>query len=285
MARETGDASEEKTLNTDVPKWLVRTAALAAGLTLLAGCAIDKGSALAADFEEHWADTADVAEIDTYGANTLPFMGSATGTLILEDGTSADRVAELANELGAYVADNCEVTGEITAEGVTFAVAPDSGRTGQVVEMWESLTADDRVSSGAIDIGFQNEDSWTIEITAADGSGAMAVFNEMAADTDPYRPFSSATVTTLEVSTVQGAPTSLRVATDNEGRVPAAAIAAYEAVAAQYTVVGGALLSEHGTERASIVVATGADAAHADELARSAAPGLTDLEVTVESGN
>lgn len=250
------------------------------GLTLLAGCAIDKGTALAADFEEDWADTPDVAEIDTNGDNTLPFAGSATGTLILEDGTSADRVAELANELTEYVADHDEVTGEISADGITFSVAPDSERTGDVVALWESLTADDRVASGLIDNGYRNEDNWNIEIIAIDAESALALFKDMAADADPYRPFSSA-VTSLLVNTGQDTRPSLRVETDEDGNVPAEAIAAYEAVAAQYSVVGAGL----APDRAGIVVAAGTDLGHAGELARSAAPNLADIEVTADSGN
>lgn len=69
------------------------------GLPLLTGCAIDKGTALAADFEERWAGTPDVARIRTTKNNTLPFSGTSTGTLVLEDGTSADRVTKLAGEM------------------------------------------------------------------------------------------------------------------------------------------------------------------------------------------
>jgi hypothetical protein len=268
------------TLNTDALRRLTRTTTLVLGLTLLAGCAIDKGTALAADFEEDWADTPDVAEIDTYGANTLPFAGSATGTLILEDGTSADRVAELANELGEYVADHGEVTGEISADGITFAVAPDSERTGDVVALWESLAADDRVTSGLIDNGYQNEDVWNIEIIAADAAGALALFKDMVADADPYRPFSSA-VTSLLVNTGRGTSPSLTVETGQDGNVPAEALAAYEAVAARYPVARGEL----APDRAGIVVAAGTDLDQAGELARNAAPNLANIEITTDSGN
>jgi hypothetical protein len=250
------------------------------GLAILSGCAIDKGTALAADFEEEWADTPDVAQIDTYGANTLPFAGSATGTLILEDGTSADRVAELANELGEYVADQGRVTGAISADGITFAVAPDSERTGDVVALWESLAADDRVASGLIDNGYQNEDVWNIEITAVDAAGALALFKGMAAGADPYRPFSSA-VTSLLVNTGPGTSPSLSVETGYEGNVPADAIAAYEAVAAQYPIARGEL----APDRAGIIVEAATDLDQAGELARSAAPNLANIEVTSDSGN
>ncbi|WP_157974852.1 hypothetical protein [Glycomyces dulcitolivorans] len=267
------------TLNTDALRWLMRTTTLALGLTLLAGCAIDKGTALAADFEEDWADAPDVAEIDTHGDNTLPFAGSATGTLILEDGASTDRVAELANELGEYIADHDEVTGEISADGITFAVAPDSGRTGDVVALWESLAADDRVASGLIGNGYRNEDDWNVEIVAVDAASALALFKDMAADADLYRPFSSA-VTYLLVNTRQDTRPSLRVETGQDGNVPAAAIAAYEAVAAEYSVVSAGL----APDRAGIVVAAGTDLDQAGELARSVSPNLANIEVTSDSG-
>lgn len=259
---------------------LMLTSALVLGLALSAGCAIDKGSALAEDFEQEWAGTADVAEIDTHGNNTLPFAGTATATLILEDGTSAERVTELAHELGAYIADHRGVTGEISADGITFAVAPNRERTGDVVALWESLAADERVARGLIDIGYQNDDEWTIEIVAVDAAGALALFKEMVGEADQYRPFSSA-VTSLQIDTEREAELSLRVSTDPEGNVPAEAIAAYEAVAAQYPVVSGGLAPDH----AGIVVAAGTDLVQAGELARRSAPGLTDIEVTADSGN
>ncbi|MDN3243835.1 hypothetical protein [Glycomyces tritici] len=266
------------TLRTDARRPIMLTATLVLGLALSAGCAIDKGSALAADFEQEWADTPDVAEIDTHGDNTLPFAGSATGTLILEQGTSADRVAELADELAEYVADERAVTGEISSDGLTFAVAPDGERNGQVVALWESLAADDRVASGLIDSGFDNEDRWTIEIVAVDAAGALALFKDMTGDAEQYRPFSSA-VTSLRVGTGQGTSPSLRVETDHEGNVPAEAIAAYTAVAAQYPVVGGGL----DPDRAGIIVAAGTDLDQAAELARSWAPNLADIEVSAAS--
>jgi len=258
----------------------MRTTALVLSLTFLAGCAIDRGTALAADFEEDWADTPDVADIDTYGDNILPFTGSATGTLVLEDGTSADRVAELANELSAYVADHDEITGEISADDITFTVAADEALTGEIAALWQSLADDLRVASGVIDFVSANEDHLRVEITAVDATGAMAVFKDMVADANPYRALSSV-ATSLEVSTGREVRPWLRVTTDDDGKVPADAIAAYEAVAAQYPVVGAGLR----TDGAGIVVGEGVDLGRAGELAGSAAPNLADLEVTSDNGD
>lgn len=251
------------------------------GLTLLTGCAIDKGTALAADFEEDWAGAPDVAKIHTTKDNTLPFLGKSTGTLILKDGTSADSVTKLGNELGDYVTRHDKVTGRITADDITFTVVAEERRTREVLALWRSLTADDQVANGDIDDSpWKGTDRWQIEVTAVDATGAMAVFKDMVADGDRHRPLSN--VTSLEVGTEHGVRPRLSVATDFDGGVPAEAIAAYEAVVAQYSVVHASLQPD----RVGIVVAESADRDHAGELARRAAPNLgAAVEVTSDSGD
>jgi hypothetical protein len=77
-------------------------------------------------------------------------------------------------------------------------------------------------------------------------------------------------VTSLEISTGPGARPGLSVETGFDGGLPAEAIAAYEAVSAQYSVVYATLK----TDRVSIGLADGEDAAQARELAQEAAPKL-----------
>ncbi|MEV1084996.1 hypothetical protein AB0I98_43430 [Streptomyces sp. NPDC050211] len=249
------------------------------GLTLLTGCAIDKGTALAADFEEYWADTPDVAKVSTTKNNTLPFSGSSDGVLILKGGTSADRVTELAGEMREYVARHDNVTGRITADGITFTVVADERRTGEVLALWRSLTADDRVADADIHDAPWKEatERWQIEVTAVDATGALAVFKDMYAEGDRHRPLSG-----VMVLRVKG---GLFVETDFNDRFPAEAIAAYEAVLAQYPVVGATLRRDAVSGSAvSIVVAESADRDHAYELARSAAPNLgAAIKVTSDS--
>jgi hypothetical protein len=265
-------------LRTTALRWPAGAAALALSLVFLAGCAIDKGTALAADFEADWADTPDVASIDTDHYNTLPFAGSATGILILEDDTSPERVAELANELSGYVADHDEITGEITADGIAFTVAADEALTADIAALWQSLAEDARVAAGVIDIASANEDRLSVEITAVDAASAMAVFADTTADANPRLAIGSVP-TSLEVGTEQEVRPWLAVATGPDGELPADAIAAYEAVAAAYPVAGAGLR----VDGASIVLGEGADPGPAAELARSAAPGL-DLDVTSDEG-
>lgn len=247
----------------------------------MSGCAIDKGTALAADFEDNWAGTPDVAKIRTTKNNTLPFKGTSTGTLILKDGTSADRVTKLVGKLREYVARHDKVTGRIAVDGITFTVVADERRTREVLALWRSLTADDRVADADINDAPWREatDRWRIEVTAVDATGALAVFKDMYAEGDRHRPLSG-----VIVLTVKG---GLFVETDFNDRFPAEAIAAYEAVLAQYPVVGATLRRDAVSGSAvNIVVAKGSDRDHADELARRAAPNLgAAIKVTSDSAD
>ncbi|MFC8662847.1 hypothetical protein [Streptomyces sp. NPDC057199] len=251
------------------------------GLPSLTGCAIDKGTALAADFEENWDSTPDLAKIRTTKNNTLPFKGTSTGTLILKDGTSADRVTKLVGELREYVSRHDKITGRIAADGITFTVVADEGRTGEVLALWRSLTADDRVADADInDAPWKKAtDRWRIEVTAVDATGALAVFKDMYGRGDRHRPLSG-----VIVLTVKG---GLFVETDFNDGFPAEAIAAYEAVLAQYPVIRATLRRDAVSGSAvSIVVVEGVDRHHARELARRAAPNLgAAVEVTSDSAD
>ncbi|MEU0523149.1 hypothetical protein [Streptomyces niveus] len=252
-------------------RWLMPAVASVLAVPLTSGCAIDKGTALAADFEKDWAGTADVARIHTTKNNTLPFSGTATGELVLAEGTSADVVSERADELSDYVARHSNITGRITADGITFTVVAEQRRTREVPALWRSLTADDQVVGGEInDASRKNTHGWRSEITAVDATGAMVVFKDMVSDGGRHRPLSD--VTSLTVGSARGVRPALSVRTGYDGTLPTEAIAAYEAVVAEHPVVSAGL----HPDRLTIVVAEGADPVRAGEIARSAAPGLGD---------
>lgn len=276
LTRSQGD-DKETTLRRSALRWPVLIIAFVLSLPSLTGCAIDKGTALASDFEEAWAGTPDVAKIHTTKNNTLPFKGSSTGTLILKDGTSADRVTKLVGEMREYVARHAKISGRIAADGITFTVVADERRTGEVLALWRSLTADDRVSAADINDEPWKEatDRWRIEVTAVDATGALAVFKDMYAKGDRHRPLAG-------VMVLRARGPGLFVESDFNDGFPAEAIAAYEAVLAQYPVVGAGLRRDAVSGSAvSIVVAEGVDRDRAVELARSAAPNLgTAVEVT-----
>ncbi|MFD0591820.1 hypothetical protein ACFQZ4_03980 [Catellatospora coxensis] len=189
------------------------------GLVVVAGCALNKGSALAGDFEQEWAGTPDVTTVDAKGDNTLPFLGSASGTLVVADGTPAERVTELADELRRYVAEHDGTKGRITADGVSFTVVADEAHTGEVVALWRSLTADGRVVEADIDTVPAGDVRWRIEVDAVDAPAAMAVFDDLTADGDRHRSLSA--VTSLEVRTGADVRPGLHVETGADGRTPA----------------------------------------------------------------
>ncbi|WP_327435926.1 hypothetical protein OG279_19785 [Streptomyces sp. NBC_01201] len=273
-------AFKETTLRRISPRLAVSVVTFALGLTLSAGCAIDKGTALAAEFEEDWAGTPDVATIRTTKNNTLPFKGTSDGTLVVEDGTPADRVTRLAGEMREYVARHDKITGRIMADGVTCTVVADTRRTHEVLALWRSLTADTRVVNADIDDAPWKEatERWRIEVTAADATGALAVFKDMLAGGDRHQPLSGVTV-------LQVRGPGLFVETDFHDGFPAEAIAAYEAVLARYPVAGASLRRDAVAGSAvDIVVAKSADQDHARELARKAAPNLgAAVDVTSRS--
>ncbi|OKI92572.1 hypothetical protein AMK10_22850 [Streptomyces sp. CB02058] len=261
-------------------RWPTGIGAFVLGLAVLTGCAIDKGSALAADFEESWAGTPDVADIRTTKNNTLPFSGTSTGTLVLEDGTPADRVRELADELGEYVARNDATSGRITAGGITFSVVADRTRTREVLALWQSLEADGQVKGADIeDAPWKGEaDRWRIDVDAAGMKGGMVLFKDISAEGGSHRPLPGVTVLKVEGP-------GLLVESAFGDRFPTEAVAAYDAVSARYPVAAATLRRDAVSGSAvRIVVPLSADIEQAGELARSAAPNLGDAVEVVGEG-
>ncbi|MFI7023934.1 hypothetical protein ACIBMZ_14615 [Micromonospora sp. NPDC049900] len=248
------------------------------GLTLLSGCAVNKGSALAADFEADWAGTPDVASVQATEENTLPFFGTSTGTLTVQEGTSADRVSELAGELRQYVAGRDDVSGKITVGDITFAVVPDSARTDEVVSLWRSMSTDSRVTSAHISRPSRADvDRWRIVGTAPNVVGAMELFDDLT--TGGGRHGTLTGVTTVLISTDRGVDPAVSVETGADGAVPVEAIAAFRAVVGRYPMVRATLR----VDRVSIVLTRPEDQAAAEEVARALAPNLGIVEVTSQN--
>ncbi|WP_406387910.1 hypothetical protein [Streptomyces sp. NBC_00887] len=262
-------------MRSNASRWPIPIIAFVLAMPLLTGCAVDKGTALAADFEEDWVGASDVEKVSTLGDNTLPFMGKAIGVLVLKDDTPPDRVAERANELSEYVARNDSITGRITADGITVTVDADKRRAGEVVALWRSLATDERVVDGDISGSSSKKGHrWLSKVTAVDSAGALG-FDDMADSGGRHRPLSD--VTSVEVRTGRDVRPGLLVQSDVDGGLPTEAIAAYEAVVAEHPVVGASLQSA----RVGITLADAADRDDAPELARRAAPGLDAAAVSV----
>jgi hypothetical protein len=250
-------------------------------LGLLTGCAVNKGTALADAFSKDWAGTPDVTEIRSNGHNTLPFSGTATGELIVADGTPADRVTRLASELQAYVAEHDKVTGRITAGGITVTVVAEATRNAEALALWRSLAEDDRVRDGDLAEATTGEViRRRIRVTAVDPAAAMAVFQDMVTGRGLHAPLPH--VRSLAVRTEPKARPSLHVETDHDGAVPEQAIAAYEAVRAEFDLVSATIRPDRTIgSTLSVVVAPDVDPAAAAEVALAAAPALSSaIKVT-----
>ncbi|MER5480357.1 hypothetical protein ABT026_25800 [Streptomyces sp. NPDC002734] len=247
--------------------------AFALTVQLLSGCAIDKGDALAEEFEEDWRGTPDVARVDTHGQKTLPFLGDARGTLVLEDHTPADRVSELTGELRDYLAANGSYTGSIQADDITFSVVEDKGVDITVVALWKSPAADDRVVAGEItDSPRISGHAWGAYVETAEPADAVRVADALVSEGSGYR---ASPVTYLTVYTTLGVTPEVRVFPGEEPGDLDEALAAYQAVAAEQSVVRATL--DHGSVYLSM--AAGADLEAARDLAREAAPSLRSVEV------
>ncbi|QKW14257.1 hypothetical protein [Verrucosispora sp. NA02020] len=248
------------------------------GLTVLSGCAVNKGSALAADFEADWAGTPDVATVHATEENTLPFFGTSTGTLTVQEGTSADRVSELAGELRQYVAGRDDVTGKIAAADIIFTVVPDSARTDEVVSLWRSMSTDPQVTSAHISKPSRADvNRWRIVGTAPNVVGAMELFDDLT--TGGGRHGTLTGVTTVLISTDRTVEPAVSVETGADGAVPVEAIAAFRAVVGRYPMVRATLR----VDRVSIVLTRPEDRSAAEEVARALAPNLGTVEVTSQN--
>ncbi|QOC91597.1 hypothetical protein [Micromonospora craniellae] len=248
------------------------------GMTMLSGCAVDKGSALAADFEADWAGTPDVASVQANAENTLPFFGSTTGTLTVQEGTSADRVSELAGELRQYVAGRDDVSGKINAADITFAVVPDGARNDEVVSLWRSMSTDSQVTSAHISRPSRGDiDRWRIVGAAPDVVGAMELFDDLT--TGGGRHGTLTGVTTVLISTDRTVEPAVSVETGADGAVPVEAIAAFRAVVGRYPMVRATLR----VDRVSIVLTRPEDRVAAEEVARALAPNIGTVEVTSQN--
>ncbi|MBU2665983.1 hypothetical protein KOI35_20945 [Actinoplanes bogorensis] len=258
----------------------MRFLAAVLGVVLVSGCAVNKGTALASDFDDDWRGTPDVAEVLSSGDNALPFAGTATGELVVADGTGAGRVTQLVGELQKYVTRNKHVTGRLTADRITFTVVPTATLNTEALALWQSLAADDRVLEADLD---QSDAGDLVRrrftVTAGDPDTVMDVFHDMVADGGRHEPLRE--VQSLTVMTGPRVRPYLYVQTDQKGNVPEPQILAYEAVRSEFEVPHASVRADvQAGSIVRIMVAPG-DVAAATEVARRAAPGLgTSLRVS-----
>ncbi|MER6975446.1 hypothetical protein ABT304_30590 [Nocardioides sp. NPDC000445] len=81
-----------------------RAVVMALAIVLIASsCAANRGDQLADELSERLEGVDGIERIEVGGNNVLPFAGDASGTIVLEDGISTARAAEITAILASYV--------------------------------------------------------------------------------------------------------------------------------------------------------------------------------------
>jgi hypothetical protein len=240
-------------------------AVLAVGL--VAGCSVNAGTAKARQFEDDWRGTADVADVWAGGSNDLPFLGTAEGTVVVEPGTSVERVTELFHALGEYVNAHDSVGGSLEVEHLTLGARSDREGNDAVLELWGALR-DDPAVVGA-ELGTSE-----VSVDLDDPARFAGLVADLAAPGGDLEPLTGTrlvvTAGTLEAEVASG---------DD----PTAALDAFRAVDEQDGVTDARLVT-FPSPRLELRVADAARIADAQALALSAAPGVAGT-VVVHGGD
>lgn len=232
------------------------------------GCAVDKGSALADQFEEDWAGTEDVMDAYATFSNSLPFVGSADGTLVLADDVSEERVEELVHELGEYEAEHDGVNGSLKIGESLLGVANTREGNEALIDWWRVVRADPEVATYTVED--DGSGGAKVSLVVTDAERVDEVFEDLVDGGGAYPVLDGEGDVRVED------PESAFVIDTLPGDVGEwdRAIAAYRAVEERYDVTR--LTIDY---RCVIGVAEGVPVEEARQVAEAAAPGLTDLTV------
>src|SRR5690606_23523796 len=240
-------------------------AAAAVAVTLLAGCAVNAGTAKARQFEADWEGTPDVSDVSASGANNLPFSGTADGTAVVAAGTPDERVAELLHALGGYVREHGGVDATLEVGHVRLGARPDREANDAVLDLWHGL----RVEPGLVsaELGVRG-----VDVDLDDPTRFADLVEDLATPGGDLEPLADAAVDVRAGSfaAVVGA-----------GDDSTDALAAFRAVDERFGVTGAHL--ETTPPRVELRVADSADSAAARALARRAGPRLA-RDLVVEGG-
>jgi hypothetical protein len=138
---------------------LLRLAAVAGAVAVtfgLAGCGdVNAGSGAIRDLHavvDGWDETLGV---DDTVSNSLPWVGTASATVVVDEATSNDRLREMTDELGAFVEES--ETGTISwlgldlqVGGFRFPVAEDPSTRAEWFAVFDALRSDERVVGGFV---------------------------------------------------------------------------------------------------------------------------------------
>lgn len=107
---------------------IVRTGAVVMALAIAlmgSSCAANRGDQLADELSERLEGVDGIERVEVGGNNVLPFAGDASGTIVLEDGISTARAAEIAAILEPYVSgESPDYELMLGIDGVGLRVSP-----------------------------------------------------------------------------------------------------------------------------------------------------------------
>ncbi|MEP6479897.1 MAG: hypothetical protein ABJB03_10930 [Rhodoglobus sp.] len=204
--------------------------AVALGI-LITGCGpINAGSASADRFREYMADQPGVADVQIAASNDLPFQGSASGTVVLDDGADESTLSAVMDRMAGYLRDRAgNVSWWMVAEvdGFTVHVSAVDEENRAIVDLLGQARAIDGIVGGRLGSADRSEPA--NDLVIEDPAQFVATLKQLV-----KLGFASA----VRVRDVD----STFAVTSTDGRqLPEPEIAAYEAVSAVYPVLGATL--------------------------------------------
>lgn len=243
-------------------------AALAlAACILLTGCGpVNAGSAAADDFEKYMGGQPGVADVQVRASNDLPFQGSASGLVVLEEGSGEGILAAVVDRMAAYLRDhpgNVSWSMQASVDGFTLGVSETAGTNTATIDLLGDARAIDGIVGGSLDSDGVGLSSFVV----SDSARFIATLGELVQLDFP---------TAVEAHDATG---GFSVTSTDDVELPEPEIAAFDAVAAVYSVVSAQLAP------GSVALRVGADSESvaATELAESL-PGSAGIDITIAGG-
>ncbi|WP_426738353.1 hypothetical protein [Plantibacter sp. 2H11-2] len=291
----------------------IRTAATAllalAAVLGLSGCGdVNAASAAGRDFEHLLDGVPEVADVDTTGSNTLPWNGTASASVLMDDDVTDDRLSAIVDRIGGFLNEQAKRSGGATWEGVdltvrgfTLSVLDRRADNATQLELLASLE-DEGVPGGELQLASAGTDgarASSLSLVARPGEDFLDAYDLARATADATPAYAAAVICGRSDDGVDPAGPdeddaddaapgftnwdgdarfSISSGVDDDATVsgdPGTIRAAYLAVAGQFEVIGATLTPATIDLRVSSVD----DVAAATAVATGAVPAYVAVEV------
>ncbi|MBD8101700.1 hypothetical protein [Plantibacter sp. CFBP 8775] len=291
----------------------IRTVATAlftvAAVLGLSGCGdVNAASAAGRDFEQLLDGVPEVADVDTTGSNTLPWSGTASASVLLDDDVTDDRLSAIVDRIGGFLNEQAKRSGGATWEGVdltvrgfTLSVLDRRADNATQLELLASLE-DEGVPGGELQLASAGTDgarAASLTLVARPGEDFLDAYDLARATADATPAYTAAVVTGRSDDGVDpaepgeddaddappGFPNwdgdarfSISSGVDDDATVsgdPDTTRAAYLAVAEQFEVIGATLTPD----TIDLRIASVEDVAAATAVATGAVPANVAVEI------